>query len=229
MGMVHMRGIVVSVALAVVLGACATQPAVAPDPRDAVLALLAGNWDNRAQFDAAPARLKVPPTVEGDWLDLQHAQFTRVDAAALGERVLYLEWRDGGATGAISRQRIWSFRSDPDGTLRMDFFAFVDGTAFAGRGTDPGAFRALDATALRGYGSACALRFTRATGGGWAGRIGADECSLVAASGRRMGIDASITLDASGTLAYRESGRLDDGRYAFRVPPTAAYRFRRLP
>lgn len=223
-----MRAVAMVVAAVLGLAGCATGPAVAPDPRDALLAQLAGSWDNRAQFDAAPARLKVAPTVEGNWLDLQHAQFVRVVAPAIGDRVLYLEWRNGSASGAISRQRIWSFRREPDGALRMDFFAFVDGKAFAGRGDEAGAFSALDPSLLRGYGSACALRFEPDADGGWSGRIGADECSLVAASGRRMGIDAAIVLAADGALAYRESGRLDDGRYAFRVPPTMPYRFRRL-
>jgi hypothetical protein len=32
-----------------------------------------------------------------------------------------------------------------------------------------------------------------------------------------------------GALLYRESGQLEDGRYAFRVPPTEPYRFIRTP
>ena len=75
---------------------------VAPDPAlDAVVASLVGDWDNRAQYDAAPAALKVPPTVEGEWLDLQHARFFEVVAPALGSHVVYLEWRRGGPDGEI--------------------------------------------------------------------------------------------------------------------------------
>ena len=33
----------------------------APDPRDSIVDGLASTWDNRAQFDTAPATLKVPP------------------------------------------------------------------------------------------------------------------------------------------------------------------------
>jgi hypothetical protein len=43
-----------------------------------------------------------------------------------------------------------------------------------------------------------------------------------------MGINARVALTADGSLEYQESGVLDDGRYAFRVPPTEPYRFRRL-
>lgn len=216
--------------LAVALAGCASlAPAPAEDPAARVVAALAGPWDNRAQFDAAPAALKVPPSVDGRWLDLQHAAFFAVEAPAIGPHVLYLEWRNGGPSGAISRQRIWSFRNDADGGLRMDFFAFIDGAPWAGRGAERGAFATLERAALRGYDASCALRFTMSDHGGFAGRIGADECTLTAASGRRMGIDAEVVLDRDGRLGYRESGRLADGGYAFRVPPDQPYRFVRLP
>lgn len=225
-----MRRIAAVTAAALVLVACARAPVgPGPDPAGQVVAALAGAWDNAAQYAAAADALKVPPSVDGDWLDLQHAAFFRVDAPRIGPAVLYLEWRRGGPAGEVSRQRIWSFRTDADGALRMDFFAFVDGAPFVGRGAEPGAFAALDRGALRGYDAACALRFSIGADGAFAGRIGADECSLVAASGRRMGIDATVSLAADGTLSYRESGRLEDGHYAFRVPPGQPYRFRRVP
>jgi len=214
--------------LSLVLLLCGCTATHAPtDPREKLLSGLAGTWDNRTQFTAAPAELKVPPSVDGEWLDLQHATFTRVDAPALGTHVLYLEWRNGGPDGAISRQRIWSFRNDPAGGIRMDFYAFVDGKPYAGRGNDSGAFASLTTEALRGYGPACALQF-ELQAPGFVGAISAQECTITAASGRRMGINARVALTADGTLEYQESGRLDDGRYAFRVPPTEPYRFRRL-
>ena len=111
------------------------------DAGGSLVTALAGNWNNAAQFADAPNALKVPPSVNGDWLDLQHAAFTPIEAPAIGERVLYLEWRNGGPDGAISRQRIWSFRTDTTGATRMDFFAFVDGKPWAGRATEAGAFR----------------------------------------------------------------------------------------
>ena len=169
--------------------------------------------------------------MNGDWLDLQHASFTLVDAPLLGDKVLYLEWRSGSADGTISRQRIWSFRHDISdakaGIVRMDFYAFVDGKPWAGRSGEAGAFRDLNRAQLRGYGEACGLVFSK-NASGFLGAITAKECSITAASGRRMGIDARVALTADGTLEYRESGQLEDGRYAFRVPPSAPYRFRRL-
>jgi hypothetical protein len=197
-----------------------------------IVGALAGDWHNSPQYNAAPVALKVPPSVQGDWLDLQHASFRRIEAPAIGSQVLYLEWRSGGPTGPISRQRIWSFRGgsdgDADSTVRMDFYAFVDGKPFAGRAAEPGAFKDLAATDLRGYGPGCALRVTRPAPGTLRARITAAECSITAASGRRMGIDAEFSLEADGSLSYREAGTLEDGRPAFRVPPTMPYRFERL-
>ena len=201
--------------------------AVSDAELDAVVDGLVGTWDNRVQYDAAPAALKAPPSVDGEWLDLQHARFTRVAAPALGSHVVYLEWRRGGPDGEISRQRLWSFRRDAAGRMVMDFYAFRDGSPYAGQGISPQAFMAVTPEQLRGYPPGCELDFAR-QGEGFFGAVGPERCSIVAASGRRMGILAEIDIGASGTLGYRESGRLEDGRYAFRVPPTQPYRFERI-
>jgi len=212
-----------------VVAGCGTSPSpqTAMDQRDRLVAKLAGNWNNAVQFATAPAALEVPPSVTGDWLNRKHAAFTRVEATAIGERVLYLEWRNGGRDEAISRQRIWSFRTDAAGAIRMDFYAFVDGKPWADRAAEAGAFRGLTLDALRSYGPACGLTFT-ATNQTFAGAISAKDCTLTAASGRKMGIDASVQLTSDGALEYLESGQLEDGRYAFRVPPSQPYRFVRL-
>lgn len=192
-----------------------------------IVAALAGEWSNAAQYRSAPDALKVEPSVDGEWIDHQHAVFQPVTVPRLGQHVLYLEWRRGGPDGAISRQRLWSFRADADGAVRMDFHAFVDGAPFAGRGGEAGAFAEVTPESLRSYAPECALRFSR-SGDGWIGRVTAEECRIVAASGRAMGIDATVELGSDGVLSYREAGRLDDGRYAFRVPPTMPYRFERI-
>ena len=210
----------------------ASAQAAADPARDADLEALVdgltGVWDNRAQYEAAPAALKVPPSVEGEWLDLQHARFTRVAAPALGSHVVYLEWRRGGPDGEISRQRLWSFRRDAADKLVMDFYAFRDGAPYAGQGVAARVFEAITPEQLRAYPPGCELDFTRRPDGGSFGAVAPERCVIVAASGRRMGILAEIDIGASGTLGYREYGRLEDGRYAFRVPPTGPYRFVRL-
>ena len=42
-----------------------------------------------------------------------------------------------------------------------------------------------------------------------------------------MGIDAKVEIGADGSVRYQESGRLESGEYAFRVPPTKPYLFER--
>jgi len=211
-----------------VAAACAPlQPKLAPGVGYDVIASLLGAWDNQAQFKAAPPALKVPPSVQGEWLDQQYAEFHLVRVPALGDQVVYLEWRNGGPGGTISRQRLWSFRADPDGTLRMDFYAFIDGAPWDGKGSDSTAFANITAADLRAYAPECALRFTQ-EGDIWRARISAEECQIVAASGRKMGIDATVELSADGVLAYRESGVLENAQFAFRVPPTQPYEFRRI-
>jgi hypothetical protein len=214
------------------LAACATAPLPVPEPERAestdaaaLYAALTGDFDNLAQYDAAPDALKRRPGLDVDWLDRQYARFLRIDAPAFGDVVFYLEWRSGGPGGPVSRQRIWRFRTDERGDLRMDFYAFLDGKPWEGRGDEAGAFSALSLEALRGYGSDCALRFVPRRDGGWQGEITAEQCVIVAASGRSMGINARIEIEPDGTLLYSESGVLPDGRYAFEVPPTEPYRF----
>lgn len=222
--------------VAILLAGCAVappvpgpvMPAAASRPAPAALyAALEGDFDNRVQYQAAPTALKRRPALDADWLDRQYARFVRVDAPLIGGAVFYLEWRSGGPGGPVSRQRIWSFREAGDGALWMDFYAFPDGKPYEGRGDEPRAFVALAPTALRGYGADCALRF-EARAGGWEGETSADRCTIVAGSGRSMGINARVVLDATGGLSYAESGVLPDGRYAFKVPPTEPYRFERV-
>lgn len=219
----HIRSAVLVFGACFLMLSCSTVNPL-KDKRDFIIAALAGVWDNQVQFNAVPEALKVAPSVNGDWLDVQHASFTKIDAPLIGTHVMYLEWRNQNKAGAISRQRIWSFRIDETGQVRMDFYAFVDGVPWAGMGGQAGAFRELKAMQLRGYGTACGLKFSLAANV-FEGNITSDECSLTAASGRRMGIDARVAMLTDGTLTYQESGKLADGRYAFRVPPTMPYRF----
>jgi hypothetical protein len=217
-------------AAAMALGACASLPFVgrAGADLDALAAGLVGTWSNAAQFASAPDALKRPPAPGHpyDWLDLQHAQFARVEAANIGTHVIYLEWRSGGPDGPVSRQRLWSFRSEADGAVRMDFFAFRTPEAFVGKGATPSAFSAVTPDDLIGYGPACALRVTPTAPAAFDAEIEREECRITAQSGRGMGIAARVTLMSTGLL-YSEEGVLDDETYAFKVPGGPPYDFRR--
>jgi hypothetical protein len=191
--------------------------------------LLVGVYDNAAQMTAAPEDLRRPPAAGHpyDWIDLQHAAFFPVSAPALGEAVLYLEWRAGGPDGPISRQRIWAFRRDAAGAPVMDFFTIRAPERFAGRGAEPGAFAALSPDDLVGYGEACALRVALLEEGGFLAQIRPEACRITARSGRSMGIAADVRV-RPGSIEYAEAGILEDGSYAFKVPGAGAYELRSL-
>lgn len=195
---------------------------------DAV-AMLEGAWSNADQYAFAPDDLKRPPAPGHpyDWLDLQHATFFEVAAPAVGEQVVYLEWRAGGPDGDISRQRLWALRESEDGGLAgLDFYTFEDPGPYAGRGATPGAFENLTPESLVGYPEGCTLEARRPAWRGYVLELSAQTCTINARTGRTMSLEAHIEI-APGHLTYREAGRLEDGRYAFLVPGGPAYQFRR--
>jgi hypothetical protein len=217
-----MPRLVVLAALA--LAACATTPA--SEDLYSFPAALAGRYDNAAQYAAAPDDMKRAPVADDryDWIDRQTATFMALPQTGLGAPGVYLQWR--GSDGAISRQRLWTFRKDETGAVRMDFYTLNQPERFIGAGLD--AFRNLTAADVTGYGPACGLHVTRSGAAAWDARIDPEECRIVARSGRAMGIGARVTVMPTGVL-YQESGVLPDGAFAFRVPGGPPYDFRRLP
>lgn len=219
------RRALVAALTGVLVGAPSAASAVSP--REAA-ERINGAYDNAAQIAAADPSLLRPPAAGRPyaWIDLQHATFHRVEAPQIGPAVLYLEWRSGGPDGAISRQRIWSFRTDADGATVMDFFTIRSPEPFAGRGGEPSAFLSLSPTDLIGYGPACALQMRADPSGDFVAETTAERCRIVARSGRAMGIEARIAV-RDGAIEYAEAGVLEGGDYAFKVPGAGAYAFRR--
>jgi hypothetical protein len=207
----------------VALTSCATTPSAQRDPAR----FLVGTWDNAAQMATAPETLKRPPVAGGayEWLDGQHATFFEVDVPALerdGGKVIYLVWRNGSATGAISRQRLWVFRPVPGGETVMDFYAFKNPEAFAQETGPSAAFKAITLDDLTAYGAPCALPVTPRPNG-WRASIPA-SCVITARSGRRMTLSAQINV-SDNTFSYEEAGILEGGAIAFKVPGSMAYQF----
>lgn len=197
---------------------------------DALLERLEGAWSNAAQYEAAPDAVKRPPAAgyPYDWLDVQHATFRRVSAPALGEYVVYLEWKSGAADGEISRQRLWVFRTGLEGELLgMDFYTLGAPERLAGRGEEAGAFESLTVDDLVGYPEGCTLAVERPEPELTVLSVGPGSCVIEARSGRRMGIRAEIRI-APGAVTYSEAGVLPDGSYAFMVPGGMPYEFRPL-
>lgn len=207
------------------LSACATLQR----EKHAIANRLIGNWDNGAQMAGAPETMKRPP-VAGDayeWIDGQYATFFPVTVPALtadGAKAIYLVWRSGSATGPISRQRLWVFRTDANGQTVMDFYAFKNGTPFEAATRDGEAFKALTLNDLTAYGPLCTLPVTT-TQTGWRAAI-PSTCAITARSGRKMVLEAQIVVDGP-TLSYSERGVLESGGIAFKVPGGPAYQFAR--
>jgi hypothetical protein len=199
------------------LGACTSFDGTANKSLPRAVAAAAGDYDNSVQYHNTDPGLRREPAVGHpyDWLDEQHASFRWVRAPSIGEHVMYLEWRKGSATGAISRQRIWSFRRDRDDAWRMDFYTLREPAKFSLTGAAQ-AFAALTAADLVGYGEQCALVFSALPEGAASFSI-PSSCEIVARSGRAMSLRAAVRFERD-CLRYSEAGRLPDGSYAFLVP-----------
>jgi hypothetical protein len=222
-----MRSAVV-IAVLLGLGACATAEDQPTDPLSSHVSALEGRWSNATQWARASDELRRPAAVGHpyEWIDFQAAEFHRVEAPLIGAHVVYLEWRT--QDGALSRQRIWSFRRDEIGGVRMDFYTLRAPEMLAGRGQEDGAFAALGPDDLIGYGEACALVVTpEGFDGGFNAEI-PPTCRITARSGREMTLSAQVYLEG-GALAYQEAGLLDDGSFAFKVPGGPPYIFFRSP
>jgi hypothetical protein len=205
------------------LTCCATSTPSQRDPGR----LLIGTWDNAAQMASAPETLKRPPVAGGayEWLDGQYARYFPVDVPALtgnGAKAIYLVWRNGGPDGAISRQRLWVFRTDANGQTVMDFYAFKNPERVAEETNASDAFKALTLDDLTAYGPLCALPVV-ARSDGWRASI-PSTCAITARSGRRMILSAQINV-FKNTLSYEEAGTLEGGALAFKVPGAMAYQF----
>jgi hypothetical protein len=225
-----MKALAAVFAAALSLAACASsqsEPAPAPafEPgrspaMEHELEWLTGAWSNAEQYAAAPDALKREPAPGHpyDWLDLQYAEFTRIDAPRVGDYVVYLEWRAGGPDGPISRQRIWSFLADAQGRpAGMDFYTFNNPDLYAGRAQEPWMFADLSPEDLTGYPDGCTLSPSAPASVGIFYRLNPATCTITARSGRTMALRADIQLHP-GRLTYSEAGVLESGAYAFLVP-----------
>lgn len=195
-----------------------------------LVAAAAGEYDTVAQYERTPLQLRKKPVIgeEYEWLDRQHGVFEWVTAPALGTHVLYLEWRGGGPSGPISRQRIWVFRYQATAGWVMDFYTLADPAPFARATRGSTAFESLRTDQLVSYGPSCALRSVNE----------ADymefsipaSCSIVSRSGAAMRLEATVRFE-SDRILYREAGVRGDGSIVFRVPGQngLAYAFQRVP
>ncbi len=154
-----------------------------------------------------------------------HALMVPVTVPALPGRTIYLQWRDGGPDGKVTRQRLWSFVEVPGGGARMKFFGFRSPADWVDAQLRPDRMAMLTLEDLVAYPEQCDLP--------WREIDGAPEAAIPAGcrivtqrTQRTMELSAVIRVTPEG-FAYREAGRLDDGTVVFQLPPDGDYLFRR--
>ena len=91
--------------------------------------LLTGRWDNELQTFFEP-ELNVPLPLRHERL---HAVVKPIEAPEFGPVSFYVEYRKGGETGPVARQRIWTLSVDPElNGIRLSGFAPKEGKPLEG-------------------------------------------------------------------------------------------------
>lgn len=191
---------------------------------------LTGRFSNAQQYENAPEEWREAQhgTAE-EWLDLQYAAHTQVEAPGLGGHVIYVEWRSGAEDGPVSRQRIWVLREDDAGMLAgFDLFELRDPDSFAGRADEEGAFASLTGADLIGYPENCRMEARSPAHAGYYFAVDIESCVMPAESGDAMRFGASLRGHQS-FFTYREWGSTMDHQRVFSLPGAPyPYAFRRL-
>lgn len=204
------------------MAGCAPGPADMDATPQAIAQKLLGEYSNKAQYEASDSALKISPEI-GDtrpWINQRFAVFKSVEIPDIPGEVVALEWREDDASGKISRQRLWAFRSSGTGIV-MDFYAFKSEVDLSDRLS----LSKLGMTDIVSYGEKCALPLT--VKGRVYGFAIPDTCRIVTRSGRDMILSAQVNI--GDALAYKEAGRLASGAPIFNVPGgDITYDFRRV-
>lgn len=191
---------------------------------------LAGEFDNTRQVISGENLLREGPVDRDQVPDLLYPIFSLVEAPAIGEHVVYLQWHQGSADGPLQRQRIWAFTVDAEqNAVIMDFYTLRDPNRWRDAHLNPAtAVRDMTRADLLPYPAACRLPFRRYINV-FIGEIPKGACRIVSQQTRtEMTIHARIVVGA-GQLWYEESGVRTDGSVVFRVPVSGSYQFQRRP
>lgn len=191
---------------------------------------VAGKFDNAQQVATGENRLREGLAESARTPDLLYPIFSLVEAPAIGEHVVYLQWHQGRADGPLQRQRIWVFTVDEErNAVMMDFYTLREPARWLDANLSPArAMRHMTLADLLPYPSSCRLPFRRHIDV-FIGEIPKGECRIISQQTRtEMIIHARIVVGAE-QLWYEESGVRPDGTTVFRVPASGSYQFRRRP
>ncbi len=162
-------------------------------------------------------------TQAADGDSAQHAVHAEIRSAALDGRVIYMQWRQAGDEGELTRQRLWTVTDEADGIV-LRFFRFRDHRPFVDMHTKPIVVMAMRMEDLLAAPEGCAMRMTEVDGR-LVGSVSAEDCRLGGELvGRELSLEFSLSLDADG-FDFHEAAREADGSLVYRMPESGSYRF----
>jgi CpeT/CpcT family (DUF1001) len=186
-------------------------------------AMLTGRWDNELQTFFEP-ELGVAVSARHDRL---HVIARPLEDSKFGANAFYVEYRAGGETGNVVRQRIWTLNVDgPLSAIRLASFAPKDGKTMEGAWRDPARLASLmpaDFVPVTG----CDLIWRRRADG-FSGETRPGTCKLVTTGATERVLSVNERHDLSRTSwDVRDIGVDERGVRAFGSADNAPTRLRR--
>jgi hypothetical protein len=184
---------------------------------------LTGTFTNQDQIDALPDSVNKTFTANKPWINKLVVSHTLVPCKTIKGQVIYLEWREGSASGKISRQRLWVFTTNEKQQPIMQFYSFKNPAKFV----NVSQLDTINTNDLVAYPTTCNLRITK-TKAGFAALLDSNTCQIITQqSGKQMKLFALIEVTKKG-FTYQEKGIFDNGITAFKVPGFDKYLFRKI-
>ena len=186
--------------------------------------MLSGRWDNELQTFFEP-ELNVPQAARHDRL---HTVIRQLEASPFGTQAFYVEYRTGGETGPVVRQRVWTLSVDNQlAALRLAAFTPKDGKPLEGAWRDPvrlAALKPVDFVPVTG----CDLIWRRRADG-FSGETRPSACKLVTTGPEQRVLSVTERHDLSATTwDVRDIGVDERGSRAFGSADNAPTRLRRV-
>ncbi len=186
---------------------------------------ISGNFNNQKQILQLPDTVNKQYTKEKPWVNLLYAIHTPLVIPLLGEKCIYVEWREASDTGKISRQRIWVFQQEGTPQISMKFYAFKHEADWKEVSKDLNRLRNIDTSQLVNYPTGCNSTCKKENNSRYSLLLNPETCSVITQRTKSpMKLYAEIVITNTG-FQYQEKGILPNGNFAFVVPGISRYLF----
>jgi hypothetical protein len=190
-----------------------------------LFSFIAGNFSTTNQRENLPDSVLYNFAPGKPWLSHLYAKHIPISIPAIGEKVIFLEWREKATDGIISRQRLWVF-DEVAGKLTMQFYSFKNDSAWKDISNNINRLKTITKDELVAFPEGCALNIDYSHHK-YTAILDSSTCNVITQrTGRSMKLFAQIEISKNG-FQYREKGILPDGKYAFIVPGYMQYDFKR--